>query len=277
MNLNCLYYTQLLAGAVIALYLPETHLAMRKKIVAGNWKMNTSLSEAIGLAREIRDQLNDSENAQLVVCPPFPWIVPVRATLADSGIAIGGQTCSEHVKGAYTGEVAANMLIAAGADYVILGHSERRAYYGETDAIIAAKVRAALEAGLNVLFCCGETLEERNAGNLELVLKTQVAGALEGLTDAQLKQIVVAYEPVWAIGTGVTASPEQAQEVHAFLRKYLTELFSASIAEEMSILYGGSCNAQNAASLFSQADIDGGLIGGASLKAADFLTIARSF
>lgn len=250
---------------------------MRKKIVAGNWKMNTSLTEALGLAREIRDQLNDSENAQLIVCPPFTWIVPVRATLADSGISVGAQNCSEQAKGAFTGEVSANMLVSAGADYVILGHSERRALYHETDELIGKKVKSALENGLQVIFCCGETLAEREAGKLEEVLKNQVSGGLNGLNEDQLKNVIVAYEPVWAIGTGVTASPEQAQEVHAFLRNYLSTLFSSSIAQNMSILYGGSCNAQNAASLFSQADIDGGLIGGASLKAADFLTIARSF
>jgi triosephosphate isomerase len=251
--------------------------AMREKIVAGNWKMNTTLAEAIALTTALRDQLNEDDTAKMIICPPFPWLVPVRTALTDVAISIGAQNCSEQRKGAFTGEVSASMLESAGAEYVILGHSERRALYGETDALIALKVRAALENGLQAIFCCGETLEEREAGKLEEVLSRQVSGALEGLNETDMAHVIVAYEPVWAIGTGVTASPEQAQEVHAFLRGLLKDVFSETVANNMSILYGGSCNAQNAASLFSQADIDGGLIGGASLNAADFLTIARSF
>jgi triosephosphate isomerase len=246
---------------------------MRKKIVAGNWKMNTNLQEALALAAELKNHKSKDSSKMMVVCPPFPWIIPVKETLNGSVIFLGAQNCSDKEQGAYTGEVSATMLNSAGVSHVILGHSERRAIYGETDEQIAFKIQAALSKGLQVIFCCGETLEERNAGNLENILKTQIEVALSPLNPEDLSNIVIAYEPVWAIGTGVTASPEQAQEVHAFIRAFIAQIFSEEIANHMSILYGGSCNAQNASSLFARSDIDGGLIGGAALKSADFIAI----
>jgi triosephosphate isomerase len=246
---------------------------MRKKIVAGNWKMNTNLQEALALAAELKNYNNKDSSKMMVVCPPFPWIIPVKETLNGSDIFVGAQNCSDKDQGAFTGEVSATMLTSANVSHVILGHSERRALYEETDELIALKIKAALSKGLQVIFCCGETLEERNAGNLENVLKTQIEVALGELSPEDLSNIIIAYEPVWAIGTGVTASPEQAQEVHAFIRSFIAQIFTEEIANHMSILYGGSCNAQNASTLFTQSDIDGGLIGGAALKSADFIAI----
>jgi triosephosphate isomerase len=246
---------------------------MRKKIVAGNWKMNTNLQEALALASELKKHRSTDSAKMMVVCPPFPWIFPVKETLNGSDIFVGAQNCSDKEQGAFTGEVSANMLASAGVSHVILGHSERRALFGETDEQIALKIQAALSKGLQVIFCCGETLEERNAGNLENILKTQIEVALSPLSPEDVSNIVIAYEPVWAIGTGVTASPDQAQEVHAFIRAFIAQIFTEEIANHMSILYGGSCNAQNASTLFSQNDIDGGLIGGAALKSADFIAI----
>jgi triosephosphate isomerase len=246
---------------------------MRKKIVAGNWKMNTNLQEALALAAELKNHKSMDSSKIMVVCPPFPWIFPVKEMLTGSDIFVGAQNCSNKEQGAYTGEVSATMLTSAGVSHVILGHSERRALYGETNDIISKKIQAASSKGLQVIFCCGETLEERNNGNLEIVLKTQIEVALSQLSLDALSNIIIAYEPVWAIGTGVTASPEQAQEVHAFIRNFISHIFTEEIANRMSILYGGSCNAQNASTLFAQNDIDGGLIGGAALKSADFITI----
>jgi triosephosphate isomerase len=246
---------------------------MRKKIVAGNWKMNTNLQEALALASELKNHKSRESSNMMVVCPPFPWIIPVKETLNGSVIFLGAQNCSDKEQGAFTGEVSATMLTSAGVSHVILGHSERRAIYGETDEQIALKIQAALSKGLQVIFCCGETLEERNAGKLENILKSQIEVALSQLSHDDLSNIIIAYEPVWAIGTGVTASPEQAQEVHAFIRNFISHIFTEEIANHMSILYGGSCNAQNASTLFAQSDIDGGLIGGAALKSADFISI----
>jgi triosephosphate isomerase len=246
---------------------------MRKKIVAGNWKMNTNLQEALALAAELKNYNNKDSSKMMVVCPPFPWIIPVKETLNGSDIFVGAQNCSDKDQGAFTGEVSSSMLVSAGVSHVILGHSERRAFYSETNEIISKKIQAALSKGLQVIFCCGETLEERNTGNLDNVLKTQIEVALGELSPEDLSNIIIAYEPVWAIGTGVTASPEQAQEVHAFIRSFIAQIFTEEIANHMSILYGGSCNAQNASTLFTQSDIDGGLIGGAALKSADFIAI----
>ena len=250
---------------------------MRNKLVAGNWKMNTSLHEALELAGALAEGITGAESAQLIVCPPFPWLVSVKAVLGQTGISVGAQNCSDQEKGAFTGEVAANMLRSAGCDYVILGHSERRSIYKEQDAVIAAKVNVAISKGLTAILCVGETLEERNSGQLEDVIRRQLSQGVSAIQTSDWNKLVIAYEPVWAIGTGLTASPEQAQEVHAFIRKELSLLSDAASAERMSILYGGSCNAANAKSLFAMEDIDGGLIGGAALKAEDFLTIARSF
>jgi triosephosphate isomerase len=246
---------------------------MRKKIVAGNWKMNTNLQEALALATELKNHKSKDSSKMMVVCPPFPWIIPVKEMLEGSDISVGAQNCSDKEQGAFTGEISATMLTSAGVSHVIIGHSERRALCGETDELIALKIKTALSKGLQIIFCCGETLEERNAGKLESVLKTQIEVALSQLSSDSLSNIIIAYEPVWAIGTGITASPEQAQEVHAFIRNFISHIFTNEIANHMTILYGGSCNAQNASSLFSQSDIDGGLIGGAALKSADFITI----
>lgn len=250
---------------------------MRQKIVAGNWKMNTSQAEALSLAGELVDGLNGSETATLIVCPPFPWLVSVKAKVASAGISVGAQNCSNMEKGAFTGEVSPAMLQSAGISHVIIGHSERRAIYHESNSLVADKVNIALKNNLSILLCIGETLEERNAGKLHEIIDEQLTEALKSVSAEDFKSIIIAYEPVWAIGTGLTASPEQAQEAHAYIRTKLAAIASEQIAENMSILYGGSCNASNAATLFAQKDIDGGLIGGASLKSEDFLTIARSF
>ena len=249
---------------------------MRKKIVAGNWKMNNTLQEAMALTMAVKSAYKSKGANELIVCPPFPWIVPVSEVLKGTGIKTGAQNCATDEKGAFTGEVSAKMLSSAGIQYVILGHSERRSIYKETDAQINLKVKQALAAGLRVIFCVGETLDQRNSGELETVLKTQLSEGLRDIALSSLPDVVIAYEPVWAIGTGVTASPEQAQEVHAFIRNQLVEMYGSQESDDMTILYGGSCNAQNAASLFSKKDIDGGLIGGASLKAEDFIKIFES-
>lgn len=246
---------------------------MRNKIVAGNWKMNTNLQESLALAAELKNHKSTDSFKIMVVCPPFPWIISVKEALEGSNINVGSQNCSDKEQGAFTGEVSASMIASAGVSHVIIGHSERRALYGETNEIISRKIQAALSKGLQVIFCCGETLEERNTDNLENVLKTQIEVALCHLNMDEISNVVIAYEPVWAIGTGVTASPEQAQEVHAFIRAFIAQIFTIDIANNMSILYGGSCNAQNASTLFAQSDIDGGLIGGAALKSADFIAI----
>jgi len=250
---------------------------MRKKIVAGNWKMNTTINEALELVGALVEGLDGSEVAQLIVCPPFPWLTPVSAALGNTSIEIGAQNCAVENKGAFTGEVSAQMLVSAGCTAVIVGHSERRSLYGEDNQTIAKKLRMAIDSGLTVIFCIGETLEERQSGRLETIIADQLISALGNCSNDDYQSIIIAYEPVWAIGTGLTATPEQAQEVHKFIRNKVESISSADVANAVSILYGGSCNATNATSIFSQPDIDGGLIGGASLKAADFLTIARSF
>lgn len=250
---------------------------MRKKIVAGNWKMNTTINEALELVGALVGGLDGSEVAQLIVCPPFPWLTPVSAALGNTSIEIGAQNCAVENKGAFTGEVSAQMLLSAGCTAVIVGHSERRSLYGEDNQTIAKKLRIAIDSGLTVIFCIGETLEERQSGRLETIIADQLNSALGNCSNDDYQSIIIAYEPVWAIGTGLTATPEQAQEVHKFIRNKVESISNADVANAVSILYGGSCNATNATSIFSQPDIDGGLIGGASLKAADFLTIARSF
>jgi triosephosphate isomerase len=252
-------------------------LYMRKKIVAGNWKMNTTINEALELVGALVGGLDGSEVAQLIVCPPFPWLTPVSAALGNTSIEIGAQNCAVENKGAFTGEVSAQMLVSAGCTAVIVGHSERRSLYGEDNQTIAKKLRIAIDSGLTVIFCIGETLEERQSGRLETIIANQLSSALDNCSNDDYHSIIIAYEPVWAIGTGLTATPEQAQEVHKFIRNKVESISNADVANAVSILYGGSCNATNATSIFSQPDIDGGLIGGASLKAADFLTIARSF
>jgi triosephosphate isomerase len=251
---------------------------MRKKIVAGNWKMNTTVAEGKVLAQEIVASLDRvPSDVQLIVAPSFTHLVTVAEVIKGTSIALSAQNCADQPKGAYTGEVAVSMLKDAGCTYTILGHSERREYYGETSEKLVKKIGLALEAGIKPIFCVGEKLEERNAGKHFDVVRAQIQEVLFQFTAESMKNIVIAYEPVWAIGTGVTATSEQAQEIHAFIRKCLADRFGKEIAEGTSILYGGSCKPSNARELFACKDIDGGLIGGAALKAEDFIGIATSY
>ena len=247
---------------------------MRKKIVAGNWKMNETLQEGVALAKEINDSLKaEKPNCDVVICTPFIHLASVAEVLDAEGVALGAENCADKAKGAYTGEVSAAMVKSTGAQYVILGHSERRQYYGETAEILKEKVQLALANGLKVIFCCGETLEEREAEKQNEVVKAELEGSIFHLTAEEWKNIILAYEPIWANGTGKTATSDQAQEMLAYIRSIVAEKYGKEAAEDTTILYGGSCNASNAAELFSKSDIDGGLIGGASLKAADFKAI----
>jgi triosephosphate isomerase len=244
----------------------------RRTLIAGNWKLNLAPAAGADLVNGIRAGLSGNEAAEILVCPTFLSFDAARNAAAGSAVQVGGQNCFWEKSGAYTGEVSAAMLKEAGATHVILGHSERRQYFGETDETINTRTKAALEAGLVPVLCIGETLEEREAGKLEDVLKGQLTGSLAGLNADDLKDLVVAYEPVWAIGTGVTASTEQAQEAHVAVRGFLKELVG-DLADSVRILYGGSVKPGNAGELLGQADIDGALVGGASLKAEDFLGI----
>lgn len=247
---------------------------MRKKIVAGNWKMNQNLQEGVALAKEINDLLvADKPNCDVVVCTPFIHLAKVADVLDSSVVGLGAENCADKEKGAYTGEVSAAMVKSTGAQYVILGHSERRQYYGETAEILKEKVQLALANGLKVIFCCGETLEEREANKQNEVVKAELEGSVFNLSADEWKNIILAYEPIWAIGTGKTATSDQAEEMLAYIRSIVAEKFDQNVADETSILYGGSCNAKNAGELFSKPNIDGGLIGGASLKSADFKAI----
>ena len=258
----------------------KTHLIMRKHIVAGNWKMNCTFNEADDLINGIMEQLEQKElprDTKLIVCPPFPYLEMTTDYANDSYFMVGAQNVSDQEKGAYTGEVSAEMLESMELDYCIVGHSERRAYYGETNKTVAAKVDQLLKHGLKPIVCVGEVLEEREANRQFEVVKQQVEEGLFHLSAEQMKEVVIAYEPVWAIGTGKTATPEQAQEIHHYIRTLLTEKYGKELAEEISILYGGSCKSSNAKELFANTDVDGGLIGGASLKAEDFIAIALSF
>lgn len=252
---------------------------MRKNIVAGNWKMNKSFGEAESLINDILDGYDKIEEnlADVVICPPAVYLEMSVDLVRESPISIGAQNMSQFASGAYTGEISASMLQSMDVQYCILGHSERRKYFSETDAQLASKVDTALANQLLPIFCCGEELAQREAGNHFNVVKSQIENALFHLIPEQFADVVIAYEPIWAIGTGVTASPEQAQEMHAFIRGIIAGKFGKEVAEETSILYGGSCNAKNAKELFAKQDIDGGLIGGASLVAEDFLTIIKSF
>ncbi len=247
---------------------------MRKKIVAGNWKMNLNLQEGVALATELKDALAaEKPNCDVVICTPFIHLASVANVVKDSVIGLGAENCADKEKGAYTGEVSAAQVKSTGAQYVILGHSERRAYYGETAEILKEKVNLALANGLKVIFCIGEVLEEREAGKQNEVVGAQLAGSLYDLTAEQMGSIILAYEPVWAIGTGKTATSEQAQDMHAFIRGEICKKFGAEVAENTSILYGGSCKPTNAREIFSKPDVDGGLIGGAALKCGDFMGI----
>ncbi len=244
---------------------------MRKKIVAGNWKMNETLQDGVALAKEINDALvSDKPNCDVVICTPFIHLASVAAVLDSSVVGLGAENCADKEKGAYTGEVSAAMVKSTGAQYVILGHSERRQYYGETNAILKEKVLLALANGLKVIFCCGETLEERQAGKQNEVVKAEIEESVFNLSAEEWKNIIIAYEPIWAIGTGLTATADQAEEMLAYIRSLVAEKYGEAAADDTSILYGGSCKASNAPELFAKPDIDGGLIGGASLKCADF-------
>lgn len=244
---------------------------MRKKIVAGNWKMNKNLQEGIELAKELNTMLSaDKPNCDVVICTPFIHLASVAPLLDSQLIGLGAENCADKASGAYTGEVSAEMVKSTGAQYVILGHSERRAYYHETNEILKEKINLALANGLKVIFCIGEVLEEREAGKQNEVVKAQLEGSLFDLTGDKFSNIILAYEPVWAIGTGKTATSDQAEEMHAFIRGVIAEKFGKDAAENVSILYGGSCKPSNAKELFAKPDVDGGLIGGAALKAADF-------
>ena len=249
----------------------KTEKKMRKKIVAGNWKMNMNLQDGVALAKEINEALvADKPNCEVIICTPFIHLASVAGVLDSKVVGLGAENCADKAKGAYTGEVSAEMVKSTGAQYVILGHSERRQYYGETAEILKEKVDLALANGLKILFCCGETLEEREAEKQNEVVKAELEGSVFHLDAEAWKNIIIAYEPIWAIGTGKTATSDQAEEMLAYIRSTVAEKYGAEAAEETSILYGGSCKASNAPELFSKPNIDGGLIGGASLKCADF-------
>ena len=252
---------------------------MRTKIVAGNWKMNKTFEEANVLASEIMAMVADEVkgNAKVIFCVPFPYLIPIKNLLGNNArISVGAQNCSEHDSGAYTGEVSAVMLKSVNTPYVIIGHSERRQYFGESGTLLAKKIDVALKHGLTPIFCCGEPLEVREKNEHEKLVKQQVEESLFHLDETALQKIVIAYEPVWAIGTGKTATAQQAQDMHAVIRKHLHAKYG-KVADNLSILYGGSVNAANARELFACADVDGGLVGGASLKSREFTEIIKSF
>ena len=249
---------------------------MRRTLIAGNWKMNTDRAAAVELAKGVAEGAADAGDTDLLVCPPTVYLAAVAEAITGSPVALGAQNMYFEENGAFTGETSAAMLGDVGAEYVILGHSERRNVLGETDADVCKKTHKALAAGLAPIVCVGELLEEREAGKTAEVIKTQFDGSLDGVTEAQIASVVIAYEPVWAIGTGKVATPEQAEEVHADLRRLLTERYTAEIAEGIRLLYGGSVKPGNAADLLSQTNVDGALVGGASLKTADFLGIAKA-
>lgn len=250
---------------------------MRKKIVAGNWKMNTVPAEGLELVKNVIAQsVEVAEDVNFIVCPPFTHLAMVAEAAKGSRVAVGAQNCAAEAKGAYTGEVSAAMIASLGVEYVILGHSERREYYGETSATLNKKMEQAYANNLTPIYCVGERLEEREAERHFEVVKAQLEEVVFNLTPEQFSKLVIAYEPVWAIGTGKTATAEQAEEIHAYIRKVLAEKFGAA-AEETAILYGGSCKPSNAQEIFAKENVDGGLIGGAALKAEDFIGIGKGF
>lgn len=252
---------------------------MRKKIVAGNWKCNTTVQEGIELAKAVDTIVAEkgADDVVVVLGTPFTHLVKVAETVNTERINVASQNCAAEAKGAYTGEVSVNMVKSTGASHVILGHSERREYYGETSETLNKKLALVLEAGLTPIYCCGEALDIREAGTQNEFVKKQLDETIFELSADDFKKIVIAYEPIWAIGTGVTASSDQAQEIHAYIRSAIAEKFGAEIAEGTSILYGGSCNPKNANELFANKDVDGGLIGGASMKAEDFIGIINAY
>lgn len=252
---------------------------MRKKIVAGNWKMNKTLDEAIILTSEVVNMVRDEVRGEVevVLCTPYIYLPVLQKYVEEvSRISLGAQNCHQKTSGAYTGEISAPMLAALNIPYVIIGHSERRQYFGETDALLADKVKISLENGLKPIFCCGELLEQRQNEDFVAIVKAQITAALFDLSAEDFGKVVIAYEPVWAIGTGLTASSEQAQEMHAALRAHIASQYGEQVADDTTILYGGSCNEKNADELFACPDVDGGLIGGASLKSREFTNIIKS-
>ncbi len=251
---------------------------MRKNIVAGNWKMNTTVPEGTALAKEVSEALKaTSPKCDVIICVPFTHLVPVADAIDAEVLGLGAENCADHDKGAYTGEVSAAMVASTGAQYVILGHSERRQYYGETSETLRTKVALALANNLKPIFCVGEVLEQRDNGTHFDVVRRQIEEGLFNLSAEDFGKIVLAYEPVWAIGTGKTATSDQAEEMHAFIRNVVADKYGREVAENITILYGGSCKPSNAAELFAKPDVDGGLIGGASLKCADFMGIVNAF
>lgn len=253
---------------------------MRKKIVAGNWKMNKTMEEALILASEVVNMVKDEVSTEVTVIMGVPSLYLNTLKSYVEGVAnvsLAAQNCHQKASGAFTGEISAPMLKSIGIEYVILGHSERRQYFGETNEQLAEKVNISLENGLSPIFCCGESLSEREAGGYLELVASQLTASLFHLSAEDFANVVIAYEPIWAIGTGVTASSAQAQEVHAYLRQHVAGKYGQEVADNTSILYGGSCNEKNAQELFACADIDGGLIGGASLKSREFTTIAKSY
>ena len=252
---------------------------MRKNIVAGNWKMNTTVAEGVQLAKEVNEAVAAAGELKcdVVIGVPFTHLTAVKDVIDIEKVGLSAENCANKEKGAYTGEVSAAMVASTGANYVILGHSERREYYNETPETLKEKVDLALANGLKIIFCCGESLELRNAGTYEEFIKAELKDSLFHLSAEEFANIVIAYEPIWAIGTGVTATSDQAEEVHAFIRSFLAEKYGETVANDTTILYGGSCKPTNAPELFAKPNIDGGLIGGASLKAADFMGIVTAF
>lgn len=252
---------------------------MRKKIVAGNWKMNKTVEEGILLANQIKESVDMDASiiAEVILCPPFTHLSQVSEITRGSRVKCGAQNCGAEESGAFTGEVSASMIASTGSEYVIIGHSERRSIFGEDDTLLSKKVAVALKNGLKVIFCCGETLPEREMRLHFSVVKKQITNGIFSPGSDEIKNIVIAYEPVWAIGTGVTATSGQAQEMHEYIRNLVSGKWGEGAADDITILYGGSCNPKNAAELFGMKDVDGGLIGGASLKADDFYTIIKSF
>ncbi|MFT6214903.1 MAG: triosephosphate isomerase [Roseivirga sp.] len=253
---------------------------MRKKIVAGNWKMNKNLSDGLGLASEVVNIVNDElhDDVTVVLCTPFIHLSQVAKIVEGSGkVFLAAQNMSEHESGAYTGDTSVEMIKSVGAQFVVVGHSERRQYHNESNEQLAKKVDLALAHGLTPIFCCGESLDVRESGKEVAFVTSQLTESLFHLTEEEIQKVVIAYEPIWAIGTGKTASSQQAQDMHKSLREFLAGQFGQEVADEISLLYGGSAKPDNAPELFSQPDVDGGLIGGASLKARDFVSIAKSF
>ncbi len=251
---------------------------MRKNVVAGNWKMNTTLQEGVKLAEDVNEALkNVDAKCDVVICVPFTHLASVNAVIDPAKLGLGAENCADHVKGAYTGEISAPMVASTGATYVILGHSERRQYYGETSETLKEKVNLALANNLTPIFCIGEVLEQRENGSYLEVVKSQIEEAVFELSAEDFSKLILAYEPVWAIGTGKTATDDQAQEMHAFIRGVIADKYGKEVADNTSILYGGSCKPSNAKALFAKPDVDGGLIGGAALEAESFMGIVTAF